>query len=132
MASGDRRSGKARLLPVRIIGSSMVPTLNEGDWILTLYKPSGLSERNLARALGKVVLVRRSADQEVLTVKRLIKVLDTGYWVEGDNSDASTDSRHYLTISREEIVGRALLRYRRGQLSSTRRALHHLLRDYLH
>ena len=113
MASGDQGSGKSGLLPVRITGRSMVPALNEGDWVLTRYNPNGLSERALKRAMGKVVLVRRTAEPGLLTVKRLKRVLDTGYWVEGDNAEASTDSRQYLTIAREEIVGRVLFRYRR-------------------
>ena len=133
MASAKRGVGRAaRLLPVRIIGRSMEPTLMEGDWTIFLHYPKGLTPKALKKAIGKVVLVRRSVKPEVLTVKRLIKILDTGYWVEGDNAEASTDSRQYLTIALEEIVGRSLLRYRRGQLSSTRRALNHLLRDYLH
>jgi len=113
MASGDQGRGRAAFLPVRIIGRSMEPALNDGDWVLTRYNPQGLSERAVKSAMGKMVLVRRSAEPELLTVKRLLKALDTGYWVEGDNSDASTDSRQYLTIAREEIVGRVLFRYRR-------------------
>jgi len=91
----------------------MEPALREGDWVLTRYTPQGLSERAVKSAMGKMVLVRRSAEPELLTVKRLLKALDTGYWVEGDNHDASTDSRQYLTIAREEIVGCVLFRYRR-------------------
>ena len=113
MASGDQGRVKSGFLPVRITGRSMEPALYEGDWVLTRYKPQGLSEHAIARAMGRVVLVRRTAEPGLLTVKRLKKALDTGYWVEGDNPDASTDSRQYLTISREEIVGRVLFRYRR-------------------
>jgi nickel-type superoxide dismutase maturation protease len=113
MASGDQGSGRAGFLPIRIVGRSMEPALYEGDLVLTRYKPQGLSEHAIARAMGQVVLVRRTAEPGLLTVKRLKKALDTGYWVEGDNPDASTDSRQYLTISRQEIVGRVLFRYRR-------------------
>jgi nickel-type superoxide dismutase maturation protease len=113
MASGDQGSGRAGFLPIRIIGRSMEPALREGDWVLTRYTPQGLSERSIMKSMGKVVLVRRSVEPELLTVKRLKRVLDTGYWVEGDNPDTSTDSRQYLTIAREEIVGRVLFRYRR-------------------
>ena len=113
MASGDQGSGSAGFLLIRIIGRSMEPALYEGDWVLTRYNPQGLSERSIMKSMGKAVLVRRSVEPELLTVKRLKRALDTGYWVEGDNPDASTDSRQYLTISREEIVGRILFRYRR-------------------
>ena len=115
MASAKRGVGRAaRLLPVRIIGRSMEPTLMEGDWTIFLHYPRGLTPKALKKAMGKVVLVQRAAVPDLLTVKRLTKCLDTGYWVEGDNPRASTDSREYLTLSGEEIVGRFLLRYRRG------------------
>ena len=92
----------------------MSPTLSGGDWILCTYRPGGLSRRVLAGSIGKIVLVRRRAEPDLLTIKRLMKELDTGYWVEGDDAKASTDSRNYLTIAGEEIVGRYLMRYRRG------------------
>lgn len=118
MASAER-AWAAHLLPVRLLrlritGGSMSPTLREGDWTLFRYCPGGMTKRALERAMGKVVLVQRVAAPELLTVKRLNKVLDTGYWVEGDNKEASTDSRQYLTLAREEIVGVFVLRYRRG------------------
>ena len=100
---------------IRIIGRSMEPALHEGDWILFLYRSQGLSSDALTRAIGKIVLVRRTAAPDLLTAKRLVKKLDTGWWVEGDKQDQSTDSRHYLTISESEIVGRYLLRYRRAR-----------------
>jgi hypothetical protein len=92
----------------------MEPTLREDDWTIFRYYPGGISKVALAKSIGKVVLVRRTSEPGLLTVKRLTKVLDTGYWVEGDNKEASTDSRSYLTIAPEEIVGLFLLRYRRG------------------
>jgi hypothetical protein len=93
----------------------MEPTLIAGDWTLFRFYPAGMPNRALERAIGKVVLVRRTSEPGCLTTKRLIKVLDTGYWVEGDNQEASTDSRHYLTLAPEEIVGVFVLRYRRGR-----------------
>jgi hypothetical protein len=92
----------------------MEPTLYEGDRALFRYFPVGVKAAEIGAALGKIVLVRREAESQLLTVKRLIKVLDTGLWVEGDNSESSTDSRHYLTISPREIVGIYLIRYRRA------------------
>jgi len=96
----------------------MEPALYEGDWTLFRYRSQGITPGALSRSLGKIVLVRRTAAPDLLTVKRLIKKLDTGWWVEGDNQAQSTDSRHYLTISDSEIVGIFLLRYKRAQRSS--------------
>ena len=92
----------------------MEPALYEGDRALFRYFPDGATTAELGKTLGKIVLVRREAEPGLLTVKRLSKVLDTGLWVEGDNPESSTDSRHYLTISPQEIVGFYLLRYRRA------------------
>jgi len=93
----------------------MEPALHEGDWTLFHYRSRGFEPSTLSRSLGKIVLVRRTAAPDLLTAKRLVKKLDTGWWVEGDNQAQSTDSRNYLTISESEIVGRYLLRYRRAR-----------------
>jgi len=92
----------------------MEPALYEGDRAFFRYFPDGVKGAEIGAALGKIVLLRREAQSQLLTVKRLTKVLDNGLWVEGDNSEISTDSRHYLTISPQEIVGIYLLRYRRA------------------
>jgi type IV secretory pathway protease TraF len=40
------------------------------------------------------------------------RVLRRGeYWVEGDNADASTDSREFGPVARRDILGRAWVRY---------------------
>ncbi len=102
-----------RLARISITGQSMKPFLNDGDWVLALITPAGLGERRLRRSLGQVVLVRRRVEPDLLTIKRLVKVIDIGYWVEGDSPEDSTDSRQYLTIEASEMVGRLLFRYRR-------------------
>ena len=103
---------------IQIVGRSMEPALYEGDWTLFRYRSQGFTQGTLIRCLGKIVLVRRTVAPDLLTVKRLIKKLDTGWWVEGDNQAQSSDSRQYLTISHSEIVGVFLLRYKRAQRSS--------------
>jgi len=96
----------------------MEPTLCAGDRTIFRYFPTGLHASDLARAIGKIVLIRRSSQPQLLTVKRVIKVLDTGLWVEGDNPSESTDSRQYLTIAPDEVVGIYLIRYKRGPSST--------------
>jgi hypothetical protein len=91
----------------------MEPTLYAGDRAIFRYLPEGLKESR--SALGKIILIRRREEQDLLTVKRLIKTFDTGLWVEGDNPASSTDSRSYLTISPDEVVGIFLFRYRRSR-----------------
>jgi inner membrane protease subunit 2 len=56
-----------------------------------------------------VVLVHT---QERLTLKRLVRLTDDGRcWVEGDNAAASTDSRTYGAVPREDVVGEVRWRY---------------------
>ena len=106
-------------MPVRAIavsGDSMLPTYLAGDWLI--FAPAGSSER----LLGKVVVVERESYPGILLIKRVthIDLLPNGayqFWVEGDNRDASTDSRHWGAISRSEIRGRIVLRYKRSQRS---------------
>jgi signal peptidase I len=100
-------------MKVSVLGRSMEPTLYEGERALFRYWPDGIPETEIGKALGSIVLIRRSGERQgpELTIKRLKELLDTGLWVEGDNPDFSTDSRHYLTIPREDIVGRMLIRY---------------------
>ena len=105
-----------RLARITVTGRSMEPTLHEGDRALFAYSDSGLSQTAISKTIGKVILVCRMAEPGLLTIKRLMKESDTGYWVEGDNPEVSTDSRHYLTISQAEIVGRMLFRYRKASL----------------
>ena len=103
-----------KLVKVAVTGDSMQPSLYAGDWALFRYWPDGLPPRIAKHSVGKIVLLRRKAAPGELVVKRITQNMDTGFWVEGDNPSASTDSRHYLTVSREEIVGRLICRYHRA------------------
>lgn len=69
----------------------MSPTLRPG----VLFLGSGL----ITAKAGHIVVIKRKP----LSIKR-IKSLDTdGVWVEGDNKSASTDSRIYGPVKREQI-----------------------------
>ncbi|MGH3693049.1 MAG: nickel-type superoxide dismutase maturation protease [Pseudonocardiaceae bacterium] len=66
-------------------GPSMSPTLADGDVVL-------ISLRARPRP-GAVVLVRWPQRPGQLSVKRAVGRHGAGWWVEGDNPPASTDSR---------------------------------------
>ena len=86
---------------VVVDGVSMVPALAPGDRLLVSWR---------ARPkVGGVVVVRRGAR---LDVKRAVRRVDGGWWVEGDNEAASTDSRHYGVVPAEDVVGVVRVRYR--------------------
>ena len=79
-------------------GPSMIPTLAPGDWLLV--------RRTRTTAPGRIVVVRLGGR---LMVKRAVREQDGGWWVEGDNAEASDDSRTYGAA---QIVGEVRWRYK--------------------
>ena len=106
-------------LPFRLIavnGGSMLPTFSNGDWLL--FRTLHLRDvSHLQPLLGKVVVIERESYPGVHFIKHVKRIDEVGAWVEGDNVDASTDSRQWGALQPTEIVGQVLLRYRRGRAS---------------
>ena len=100
-----------RLRPFRIEvhGGSMRPTLEPGDWCLA-------TAGGRIKA-GDVVVLEPPGRPGLEVVKRVTGApgdegLGFGQWfVEGDNPDASTDSREFGAIPRDAIKGRVRLVY---------------------
>jgi len=96
---------------VGVEGPSMVPTLLPGDQALVVIP------RSFGR--GDVVVVEHPGRPDYEMVKRLSGVPgDTvgertlgidEFWVEGDRPDASTDSRHFGPVTREELKAKVVL-----------------------
>lgn len=78
---------------------SMAPALRDGDAILV---------RRGGRCRPGDVVVVRFAGQDGLFVKRAVRPVAGGWWVQGDNAEISADSRRYGAA---EVVGRVLLRW---------------------
>jgi type IV secretory pathway protease TraF len=91
----------------------MMPVLLPGDWALAV------SERNVRK--GDVVVVEHPGRPGYEMVKRVTalpgepvgdRILDTDeYWIEGDRQDASTDSRHFGPVRREQVKAKVRLVY---------------------
>lgn len=94
------------LTTVCISGRSMEPSMGNGDWWLV--------RRGSTCTVGRVVLLRHPSRPDLLMVKRIRRIDDGGVWVEGDNPAGSQDSRQFGPVPPECIVGRLILRYRRG------------------
>jgi signal peptidase I len=101
----------ARRIIVR--GTSMYPTLRSGERLLfdrLAYRLSGPRR-------GDIVLARHPARPGVRFIKRVVPPpersgLPTGqFWLLGDNTDASTDSRQLGPFSRDDIIARGWLVY---------------------
>jgi nickel-type superoxide dismutase maturation protease len=98
---------------VAIDGPSMAPTLLPGDWALIVVP------RSYRR--GDVVVVEHPGRPGYEMVKRLTgvpgdtvgeRVLGADeYWVEGDFAQASTDSRSFGPVTRDELKAKVVLVY---------------------
>ena len=106
---------------VEVRGESMSPNYNDGDWLLFRLLPAKSKAKSKAQELvGKVVLIQRQSNlgEDFLQVKRVTQVSgrnnETEIWVEGDNKSASTDSRSWGALDSSEVIGKLILRYRRG------------------
>ena len=93
--------GRLRWGRVLVSGASMQPALREGDMLLVSYG-------GRVRAADVVVVV---LPDRPLAVKRAVFRGPQGWWVEGDNAAASTDSRELGFLPVEAVLGRAVLRY---------------------
>ncbi len=87
---------------VTVRGPSMVPALRHGDRLLARRAPSTTRVR-----AGAVVLAAWPQRPELLAVKRVVRRVPGGYWVEGDNPHGSDDSRSYGPAQvRAVVLGR--------------------------
>lgn len=96
-----------RLRPVAVSGPSMTPTLHDGDAVLAL---AGAPVRP-----GHLVIARFPAGPDLLVVKRAVRPVPGGWWIEGDNPYITDDSRRYGTA---EVLARVLFRYGSTDLRS--------------
>jgi nickel-type superoxide dismutase maturation protease len=91
------------LTRVRVIGPSMEPAARNGDWWLV--------HRTTRVHPGDVVLLVHPGRPDALVVKRVTRREADGWWVLGDNADASEDSRQFGVVPDGGIVGRLVWRY---------------------
>ena len=91
----------------------MVPTLMPGDWALAVTR------RRFRRR--DIVVVEHPGRPGYEMVKRITglpkerigdrTLADDELWVEGDLEDASTDSRHFGPVRREQVKAKVVLVY---------------------
>ena len=91
---------RLRLLPVLVEGPSMLPTLRPGDALLV--------RRGAVPRPGDVVVARFPARADLLVVKRAVRPVEGGWWVESDNPAVTDDSRRYGAA---QVLGRVALRW---------------------
>lgn len=94
-----------RAYGVRVEGDSMIPLLQSGDRVLIDPKASVKP--------GDVVLARHPYKSSVRVLKRLNSIESDGrIFLLGDNPDDSIDSRTFGSISRTDVLGKAVARFK--------------------
>jgi len=88
------------LFVYRISGNSMRPTYHDGDLVIGWRLCSNLTS-------GDVIVLRQPDTQRII-IKRISKIDGGRYFVLGDNSSASTDSRHFGWIEKKAIIAKVL------------------------
>lgn len=101
------RAGR-RFRRFAISGTSMLPTLRPGDWVLVDQQ----AYRARLPRRGHIVVARDPRQPERHLVKRVSSVdLHGAVRLAGDNAESSTDSRDFGAIPAEFVSGRVRWRY---------------------
>jgi len=88
----------------QIKGNSMVPIFRNNDIILI----NRLAYVFRSPKENDVIVLRDPRNgREIL--KRIVKVNNSAYFVEGDNKKESTDSREFGPITKTAIIGRVIM-----------------------
>ncbi len=89
----------------------MLPAYRDGDWLLVMWLRTQPSEEVFAQSLlGKIVVIEREERPGIFLIKRVRKIHNGMFWVEGDSAE-STDSRSWGWVNANEIIGTVLFRY---------------------
>ncbi len=96
-------------------GDSMLPTLNDGDFVLIDKKPKAYS-------MGDICVLIPPDDDNKIVIKRITKIMgldihngksNTNFWFLGDNRNNSYDSREYGWVKEELIEGRVIKQWKK-------------------
>lgn len=77
----------------RVRGSSMRPALIDGDIVIVFPRTPRKND---------LVLVRHNGSE---IIKRVSRIQEKSYYIIGDNSQESTDSRHFGFVDKSDILG---------------------------
>lgn len=115
-----------KLAPVKVYkvaGESMEPTFQAGTFLLgsPLIKPKAghvavvKTPRNSNKNIRKGFYSPDSSKpaNPADHIKRIRKIDNTGIWMEGDNKQGSTDSRHYGYLKPKDVQAVVFLRLMR-------------------
>lgn len=82
----------------------MHPTLQDGEVVLVDREAATIE-------VGDIVVAKHPVEQNSEVIKRVERITERGhYFLVGDNSEDSNDSRHYGAVTREYIKGKVVAR----------------------
>ena len=87
----------------KIIGHSMEPQIKNGQSVLV----SNISYLFKTPKINDIVAFKDINNVQIL-VKRITKIQNSKYFIEGDNQEDSLDSRKLGLISRDKIIGEVI------------------------
>lgn len=87
----------------KIAGKSMHPVLHDEDGVLV----NRVAYLFGSPKIGDIVVAREPRDGKII-IKRVIKIENSKYHIEGDNKTASTDSRDFGLIDKDDIIGKVI------------------------
>ena len=80
-----------------VSGESMMPTLSPDQYVLVDVNPPSIQEED--------VVVCMHPETELRMIKRVVMIEHGRFFVQGDNQEESTDSRHFGWLTKEHILG---------------------------
>lgn len=85
----------------RVVGNSMFPALRPNDIVIALrYKKPKINS----------IAILKRPEREL--IKRIKRIEHNKYFVQGDNTDQSTDSREFGLVSKADILGIIVMKIR--------------------
>jgi nickel-type superoxide dismutase maturation protease len=93
---------------LRITGNSMLPLLQPGEEIL--IHPTAYGQRS--PAVGDLVVAAHPQMPQIPIIKRVTGITPDGQcYLQGENPDVSTDSRHFGLVSLRLLKGKVVCRF---------------------
>jgi phage repressor protein C with HTH and peptisase S24 domain len=107
----------AKYASMVVVGDSMAPTYNAGDWLMGRWAKYKLMGAHRIKA-GNVIVIEREEQPGIFYVKRVTQTRTSGghmptIYVSSDNPDG-TDSRHWGWLPITSVRAKIWFRFKRA------------------
>lgn len=94
---------RVRIIRYEVAGESMLPEYKPGDFLLVV------DTKKITK--GDDVVFADPRQKSRLLIKRVVRVRNGSLFLVGLNKSASTDSRSFGRVDKENVYGKVLMRY---------------------